>query len=413
MNLIYNLGIQAYGLGASIAAIRNRKARMMLAGQARTYKRLKEKLAGIESSIWIHVASLGEFEQARPLIEMIRAERPDEHIVLSFFSPSGYEVRKNYELADAVCYLPFDLPLNVKRFLDIVKPSMAIFVKYEFWGNYLQALKRRGVPTYLISSIFREGQIFFRPWGGWFRKMLPCFTRIFVQNEHSRELLAGIGMDNVDVGGDTRFDRVASVRTDAREFPIIERFVSNARHTLIMGSSWEPDEDIVIPYFNEHPELKIIIAPHEFDRRRLLDMAARINRRGEFYSHATAKKAASLQCLVIDSFGILSSLYRYGDIAYVGGGFGAGIHNVNEAAVYGIPVIFGPNHHKFREANDLVEAGGAFCINSAEEFTQLMDRLLADDDALKRAGTTAGDYIQSNLGATRYIFNHIFNQSTD
>ena len=410
MDPIYNLGIRTYRFGVTLASIRNRKARMLLKGQARLFKRLRNKIDDQGGYIWIHASSLGEFEQARPLIELIKERDPEARIVLSFFSPSGYEVRKNYDMVDAVCYLPFDLPWNVKRFLDLVKPSMAIFVKYEFWGNFLHALKRRKIPTYIISSIFREGQIFFRPWGGRFRKMLKCFTTIFVQNEESRQLLADAGLTNVEVGGDTRFDRVARVREMAKEFPVIERFVSNAKLTLVMGSSWEPDEEIIIPYFNEHPEMKLIIAPHEFDRKRLLDMMALINRPASLYSQARLNKAASLDCLIIDSFGILSSLYRYGNVAYVGGGFGVGIHNINEAAVYGIPVIFGPNYNKFCEAHDLIAAGGAFTISNAEEFAAEMDRLLSDADHLSQSGTIAGNYIQEHLGATQFIYDRIFNQ---
>ncbi|MBR6249442.1 MAG: 3-deoxy-D-manno-octulosonic acid transferase [Muribaculaceae bacterium] len=408
MDPFYNFGIHAYRFGVSLATIRNRKARMLLKGQAGLFKRLRSKLDDKGGYIWIHASSLGEFEQARPLIELIKERDPQARIVLSFFSPSGYEVRKNYDMVDAVCYLPFDLPRNVKRFLDLVKPSMAIFVKYEFWGNYLHALKRRGIPTYIISSIFREGQIFFRPWGGRFRKMLDCFTTIFVQNEESRQLLASVGVTNVEVGGDTRFDRVAHVREMAKDFPVIERFVSNSKLTLVMGSSWEPDEEIVVPYFNEHPDLKLIIAPHEFDRKRLLDMMARINRPTELYSHARIGKAASLDCLIIDSFGILSSLYRYGNVAYVGGGFGTGIHNINEAAVYGMPVIFGPNYNKFREAHDLIAAGGAFTISNAEEFNATMGHLLSDADHLRQSGEIAGTYIQQHLGATQFIYDRIF-----
>ena len=408
MDPIYNFGIRAYRAAVRLASCKNRKARLMLQGQSQTFEILREKLDPKQQYIWIHSSSLGEFEQARPLIEMIKEKQPESRIVLSFFSPSGYEVRKDYNLADAVCYLPFDLSGNVKRFLDIVRPKMAIFVKYEFWGNYLRELHRRNIPTYIISAIFRENQVFFKPWGGMFRKMLGCFDTLFVQNEESRKLLDGIGIKNVVVTGDTRFDRVATVRAAAREFPLIEQMVSDAKFTFVMGSSWQPDEDIVIPYFNSHPEMKLILAPHEFDRERLLELMGRINRKSVLYSQAHINDMTEVDCLIIDSFGLLSSLYRYGQAAYVGGGFGSGIHNINEAAVYGIPVIFGPRYQKFREACDLVAREGAFSITNAEEFANHMDRLLTDADHLQHTGEIAASYIKENLGATQRIYDRIF-----
>ena len=408
MDPIYNLGVATYRNAVRIAAVRKRKAKLMLRGQRRCFRTLQRKLDPAGGYIWVHASSLGEFEQGRPLIEKIKREQPDARILLTFFSPSGYEVRKNFSKVDTVVYLPFDLPNNVKRFLDLVKPSMAIFVKYEFWGNYLQALKRRGTPTYIISAIFRPGQIFFRPWGGMFRKMLKCFDTLFVQNEQSRELLEGIGIKNVVVAGDTRFDRVADVKAAAREFPLVAKFVENAAFTLVMGSSWPPDEDIVIPYFNAHREMKLIIAPHEFDRHRLHVLMSKLARPARFYSEATPQNIQGSDCLIIDSFGLLSSLYRYGQAAYIGGGFGAGIHNINEAAVYGIPVIFGPKHHKFQEATDLMEVDGAMSIHDADTFSAAMDPLLENQALRLKCGKAAGDYIQAHLGGTEKIYNLIF-----
>jgi 3-deoxy-D-manno-octulosonic-acid transferase len=273
------------------------------------------------------------------------------------------------------------------------------------------ALKRRGVPTYIISSIFRPKQIFFRPWGGIFRKMLKCFDTIFVQNEESRELLAGIGFkDNVIIAGDTRFDRVADVKAAAKEFPLVAKFVEKAPFTLVMGSSWPPDEDIVIPYFNAHREMKLIIAPHEFDRHRLHTLMSKLSRPARFYSEATQQNIESADCLIIDSFGLLSSLYRYGQAAYVGGGFGSGIHNINEAAVYSIPVIFGPKHHKFQEATDLIALDGAMSIHDADTFSAAMDPLLENEPLRLKCGNTAGQYIQSHLGGTQLIYDHIFGE---
>lgn len=407
MDFFYNIGISAYKLAVRLASVKNRKARLMLDGQARTFDYLRQQLDPQGGYIWIHASSLGEFEQGRPLIEMIRRDRPDARILLSFFSPSGYEVRKNYNQVDAVCYLPFDLPGNVKKFLNLVKPQMAIFVKYEFWGNYLNELRRRDVPTFSISAIFRPDQVFFKPWGSKMRNILKCFTRLYVQNEESRQLLQSVGIDQVEVAGDTRFDRVAHVREQTKQFPTIENFVADARLTVVMGSSWEPDEDLMIPYFNSHQGIKLIIAPHEFDRERLLAIMSRIKRPAGLFSQSLPATSAQLDCIIIDSFGLLSSLYRYGQIAMIGGGFGAGIHNLNEAAVYGMPVIFGPNYHKFSEAKDLIACGGGFTVSNADEFSAVMDRLVSDSNELHRCGTIAEHYIQSHLGATQLIYDQI------
>lgn len=408
MDFLYNTGISLYKLGVRVASLRNRKAKQMIEGQARTFGYLKERLTPGTRYIWVHAASLGEFEQGRPLIEKIKANQPDAHIVLSFFSPSGYEVRKGYNMVDAVVYLPFDLPENVDKFINLVNPQMAIFIKYEFWGNYLKTLKRRGIPTYLVSAIFRPGQVFFKPWGAAFRDLLSCFTTMFVQNAASRALLNKIGFDNVEVAGDTRFDRVADVRKAAKDFPVVERFVSNSKFTLVAGSSWQPDEDIIVPYFNSHPGMKLILAPHEFDRERLDAILAKFKRPASLYSCASAEDVEKCDALVIDCFGILSSLYRYGQVAYVGGGFGVGIHNVNEAAVYGMPVVFGPNHGKFREATDLIACGGGFAIDGEAAFAKVMDKMLSNNTFLEKSGNIADKYIQSHLGATDFVYANIF-----
>ena len=411
MDFLYNTGISLYKLGVRAASLKNHKAKQLLEGQARTFSYLKERLSPGTRYIWIHAASLGEFEQGRPLIEMIKAKQPDAHIVLSFFSPSGYEVRKGYNMVDAVVYLPFDLPENVDKFINLVNPQMAIFIKYEFWGNYLKTLKRRSIPTYLVSAIFRPGQVFFKPWGGMFRELLSCFTTMFVQNAASRTLLNKIGFNNVEVAGDTRFDRVADVRNAAKDFPVVERFVSNSKFTLVAGSSWQPDEDIIVPYFNSHPGMKLILAPHEFDKERLDALLVKFKRPVSLYSCASADEMEQCDALVVDCFGILSSLYRYGQVAYVGGGFGAGIHNVNEAAVYGMPVVFGPNHKKFREATDLIACGGGFAIDGDEAFAKVMDKMLSNKAFLEKSGTIADKYIQSHLGATDFVYANIFGKS--
>ena len=414
MNALYNLGIAAMRLGAKLAATRNKKIKKMVEGQSRTFDILAREITAADRGhiVWIHAASLGEFEQGRPLIEMIKRTMPEQRILLTFLSPSGYEVRKDYKGADVVCYLPFDTPSNVTQFLDMVSPQVAIFVKYEFWGNYLQQLSHRQIPTYIISSIFRPGQIFFRFYGGIFRRMLDCFTRIYVQDDKSRQLLASIGVNDVTVAGDTRFDRVSDILASCKPFPIVEQFANSSPMTLIMGSSWQPDEEIVIPYFNSHPGMKLIIAPHEFDDARIKALMARITRPTVLYSEAGTKNIAQYDCLIINCFGILSSCYRYANVAYIGGGFGAGIHNLNEAAVYGIPVVFGPNHSKFKEAHDLIECGGGFSIHNDEEFNKIADHLTSDKQFLAQSGSAAGNYIKSHLGATKLIFSEIFGKQS-
>ncbi len=407
MNFLYNFSIKVYQAGVKLIAGRNAKAAKMVEGHAKTMDILNEKIISGEKYIWIHVASLGEFEQGRPLIEMIKRENPLRKIVLTFFSPSGYEIRKNYKEADVICYLPFDLPSKVTQFLDIVNPEMAIFVKYEFWGNYLEQLKQRGIPTYLISAIFRDSQVFFKGWGGMFRNMLNCFTHFFVQDENSKKLLKSIGITNVDVCGDTRFDRVTDIMATTKSFPIVENF-TKGKFTLIIGSSWQPDEDIIIPYFNSHPEMRLIVAPHEFDAERVEALKSRITRKCVLYTETNETEAVDADCLILNCFGILSSCYRYAQVAHIGGGFGVGIHNINEAAVYGMPVIFGPKYHKFKEAHDLIAAGGAFSIQSAEEFSAKMNKMLSDKTYLADCGTRAKHYIESQLGATKRIYNKIF-----
>ncbi len=407
MRLIYNFGIYCYKQLAAVAGIRNAKARKLTQGQKGIFEYLRRNAATQGGYVWIHASSLGEFEQGRPLIEAIKRAQPDTRVLLTFFSPSGYEVRKNYELADLVCYLPFDLPGNVRQFLDIVRPTQAIFIKYEFWANYLNELHRREIPTYIVSAIFRPDQIFFRPYGGYFRRALDHFTHLYIQNEASRQLLAGIGIDKVTVVGDTRFDRVIDIRNGAKNLPLVESFAQGSP-TLIAGSSWPKDEEILIDYFNRHKELKLILAPHEIDEHHLQSIERLLDRPTLRYSQATPEKVAEAQCLIIDCFGLLSSIYRYGTFAYIGGGFGVGIHNIAEAAVYGIPVIFGPNHHKFKEAHDLIACQGGFAIHDAHEFDALADRLLTDPAYLATTGKNAGDYIATHSGATRTIVRDIF-----
>lgn len=407
MNILYNFGIYTYKQLVNIASLRNPKARKMRQGHKRVFDYLKQNADPQGGYIWIHASSLGEFEQGRPIIEAIKKGYPEQKIAVTFFSPSGYEVRKNYPKADLICYLPFDLPNNVNRFLDLLKPRQAIFIKYEFWGNYLNALADRGIPTYIISAIFRPSQVFFKPYGGYFRKILQNFEHLYVQDEKSKELLKTIGITQVSVTGDTRFDRVLEIRRQAKELPLIEQF-SKDKFTLIAGSSWPKDEEIFIDYFNRHPEIKLIIAPHEIHEEHIEAILSRLNRPVIRYTQADENNISNADCIIIDCFGLLSSIYRYGQVAYIGGGFGAGIHNVPEAAVYGIPVIFGPNFKKFKEAKELIAAGGGFNISGNKDFVPLMDRFLKDEKFLSEAGNIAGQYIQNNSGASKKILKELY-----
>ena len=403
---MYNFIMNLYSLGVRTAALFNDKVRKMWQGEQAAISVLQEKVDPNASYIWFHAASLGEFEQGRPLIEHIRHEFPQYKILLTFFSPSGYEVRKNYEGADIVCYLPLDTVSNARRFLRTIRPVMAFFIKYEFWYNYMHILRHRGVPVYSVSSIFRPDQVFFRWYGRKYARCLRRVTHFFVQNEASRTLLARLGITDVTIVGDTRFDRVIDIREAARPLPLVERFAGTYR-VLVAGSSWAPCEDLIIPYFNTHPNLKLVLAPHVVSADHLAEIERKLERPGVRYSEATPKSVAEADCLIIDCYGLLSSIYRYATVAYVGGGFGVGIHNVPEAAVYGCPVLIGPNNRKFREAQDLLAAGGCIEVTDAATFAAAMDRFLGDRQALAEAGEAAGRYIHSNAGAADAIYAEI------
>lgn len=400
---MYNFIIGLYALIVRLISPFHHKAKLMVKGHQEVYKKLQAEIDPNEKYIWLHAASLGEFEQGRPIIEKIKANYPAYRILVTFFSPSGYEVRKNYELADIVCYLPFDKKRNVKRFLKLANPDIAIFVKYEFWYNYINQLRKSNIPTYMVSAIFRPNQIFFRWYGKGYRKILHFYKCICVQDENSRNLLSNIGVDdNVKVCGDTRFDRVLDIRSKSKDLPIADAFVKSANDekqlTLVAGSSWPKDEDIFIKYFNKNQNLKLIIAAHEIEESHLNYIESIIERPFIRYSKATLNNIKDYDCLIIDCIGLLSSLYRYGDIAYIGGGFGVGIHNILEAAVFGIPVIFGPNFKKFREAHQLIEAGGGYPIHDGDSFFVLMDELTQYSDVLSSAGENAGKYVKENAG---------------
>ena len=411
--MIYNIVIYFVLWGIAIASLFNEKVRKMWRGEREAFKILKQKVDPNAKYIWFHAASLGEFEQGRPLMERIRKDYPQYKILLTFYSPSGYEVRKNYEGADIICYMPVDTRLNAIRFLRLVRPVMAFFIKYEFWSNFLHILKHRNIPTYSVSSIFREDQVFFKWYGRSYAGVLKCFTRFFVQNEESKRLLEGIGITAVDVVGDTRFDRVLQIKEAAKQLPICEAFRTGFASSqsadvphhdfkvFVAGSSWPPDENIFIPFFNEHKDWRLLVAPHVIAEEHLKLILSLIKgKKVVRYTQTTPEEAAEADVLIIDCFGLLSSMYNYGDVAYIGGGFGVGIHNTLEAAVWNMPVIFGPNNKKFQEAQGLLKSGGGFEINTYEDFSGLMSSLMNDETFLKQAGDKAGAFVAHLAGAT-------------
>lgn len=406
---VYSVVISLYLVAIRIAAIFNKKARLMVEGHKQTFTILRDRLVPGEKYLWFHAASLGEFEQGRPLMERIREKYPQYKILLTFFSPSGYEVRKNYEGADIICYLPIDTPINAKRFVKTVRPAMAFFIKYEFWQNYMKMLQKYEVPIYSVCSIFRPNQVFFRWYGGQYYKVLTRITQFFVQNERSKELLATLNIHNALVVGDTRFDRVKQISEQTKQLPIIEAFKQDSQ-VLVAGSSWEPDEDLIIPYFNDLKNWKLILAPHVVSDSHIKNIISKLNCKVVRYTEATAENVKDAKCLLIDCYGLLSSVYRYGDISYVGGGFGVGIHNLLEAAIYGIPVVFGPNNQRFQEAQDLKACGGGFEISDVDSFTKCMDRLIRNSEELKESGNAAGTYVNSRIGATELIMKAIFKE---
>ena len=395
-------------IGVAIASLFNKKVKKMWAGERQAVKVLKEKVDPEARYIWFHAASLGEFEQGRPLIEHLRETHPEYKILLTFFSPSGYEVRKNYEGADIICYLPLDTIRNARRFLRAVKPVMAFFIKYEFWYNYLHILQHRGIPTYSVSSIFRPDQIFFQWYGRQYGRVLKCFTHFFVQNMESKALLAKLGITDVDVVGDTRFDRVLQIKEASKQLPIVEQFTAHAQKVFVAGSSWLPDEEIFIKYFDIHKDWKLIIAPHVISDEHLSQIFELLKgRRVVRYTEATEKNVKDAEVLIIDCFGLLSSIYHYGTVSYVGGGFGVGIHNVLEAAVWDIPVVFGPNNKHFQEAQGLMLVQGGFEISDYQSFRDLMMRFETDASFLQNAGENAGAFVKSRAGATAKVMENV------
>lgn len=402
MRIIYNIGIGLYYLAALLISPWNQKAKLWIRGRRGWQKDLERVFKQGDRVIWVHCASLGEFEQGRPVIEALKEQCPDHLILLSFFSPSGYEKQLNYKLADHVMYLPLDTARNARRLVKAVPLEMVLFVKYEFWFHFLKRLKKEGVPIYLASGIFRPDQIFFKWYGRWYRRFLDAFTHIFVQEEPSRKLLQHSGINKVSVAGDTRFDRVGQLAETAYSNPALEAFASGAQ-VIVAGSTWEPDELILQEVFKEiSPSVKWIIAPHELSDSHLEKLQKRFPG-NVLFTEMGKEITPGTRVVIVNTIGHLSQLYRYGTLAYIGGGFGKGIHNILEAATYGLPVFFGPKHGKFSEAVELAERGGAFPVSGAAELLSTVHQQLGNPKLLKTTSELASNYVVERLGATSQI----------
>jgi len=407
MNFLYNIFIHIYHLILQTAAFFNPKASLWAKGRKGIFRKIEASVNNDKPLAWFHCASLGEFEQGRPVMEAFRKALPEYKILLTFFSPSGYEVRKKYLGADYIFYLPIDTTSNVQRFLELTKPSIAFFIKYEYWFNYIRHCKNAGIPMIGVSSIFRPGQRFFKWYGGWQRNMLKLFDHFFVQNQISADLLIAAGINRVNVSGDTRFDRVYEISKSAQKFRDVELF-KNGAMIFIAGSTWPKDEELLLALIAQNiPNLKFIIAPHEVHSSRIEDLTKRLPKSTIRFSSFSEVNPADANVLVIDNIGILSHLYQYADLAFIGGGFGVGIHNILEAATFGLPVMFGPNYQKFQEARDLIQTGGAFSVETEKDFLMVAKSLIENETNLSKASSVCHKYVQSNCGATEKIMDYV------
>ncbi|TYQ00039.1 3-deoxy-D-manno-octulosonic-acid transferase [Tenacibaculum adriaticum] len=408
MSFLYNIIISISYFILKIIALFNKKIKLFIDGRNETFKKLSS-IKKNDKVIWLHAASLGEFEQGRPIIEKLKVLYSNYKIVITFFSPSGYEVRKNYDLADIVCYLPFDTKSNVKKFIKQIHPEMAIIVKYEFWPNLLKELKRSQTKTILVSGIFRKDQLFFKSYGTWMQKPLKAFHHFFVQNETSKKLLTTIGYNNITMSGDTRFDRVYEILQQDNSLAFVTEFKNN-KHTLVAGSTWKEDEELLINYINNSssPEEKFIIAPHNIHPNQIEELKKSIDKKVILYSEKEGEDLSKYEVFIIDTIGILTKIYSYGDVAYVGGGLATGLHNILEPATYGIPIVFGGNNYKkFKEATDLEKLKGVKPIKNQEEFSSIFAQLKTDFNLKSKMGNINKAYVKSNIGATDLVIDYI------
>jgi len=406
MILLYNIGIRMYYLYILLGSLFNKKARLWIRGRRHVFHSISKEFQQGDKVIWFHCSSLGEFEQGRPVMEELKVRKPDHKILLTFFSPSGYEIRKNYQAADLVCYLPLDTKRNARRFISLVRPDCTYFVKYEYWYHFITQLSSRNIPVYVFSAIFRSSQIFFRSYGQLFRNMLKKINHVFVQDQESMDRLMDIGISHVSIAGDTRFDRVQSIVRTSNEIPELKSFKQD--HTvLIGGSTWPDDEDLLIRYINQSDEgLKFIIAPHEIHESGLLRLEKAIKKKCLRFTILNTETIDEGNVILVDTIGFLSSLYRYGDIALIGGGFGKGIHNILEAATFGMPVVFGPNYEHFREAVEMIAEGAAFSVIDYQSFSYILEKLLSDKAYLSETASKAREYVAGNTGATDRIVSY-------
>lgn len=411
MNLLYSISIWLYSLLIKLAAPFNLKASQINNGRKQVFDSLKTRIRHDRPIVWVHCASLGEFEQGRPLIEAIRKQYPEYQIFLTFFSPSGYEIRKNYDLADYIYYLPADTKRNAQKLIGLVRPEIVFFVKYEFWFHYTSELKNRNIPLYIVSAIFRENQLFFKNsfWGKWYKKMLYHFEHFFVQDDQSVQLLHQIGIRNVTKAGDTRFDRVAEIARNGKTIALVEKFKAGSQ-LVVAGSTWKPDEEILVRYILSHPETKFIIAPHETKKVNVERLISLLKSPHICYSEATEDTVMNKQVLIVDTIGLLSAIYKYADLAYIGGGFGVGIHNTLEAAIFGMPIVFGPNYLKFNEATTMVRLGVAFPVSDYSALHSVLELLLSDAEKRESISAECITFTKQNIGATQIILNKVFNK---
>lgn len=408
MKVLYNSGISLFSILLRLLSPFHEKASLMTKGRRGWEAKIIEANLG-HGSVWFHCASLGEFEQGRPIMEAIKRKFPGIRMVVTFFSSSGYEVRKNFEMADLVLYLPFDSPGNARKFIGLISPRIVIFIKYEFWHNYLKELKKRAIPVFLVSGIFRDEQKFFRKGWDFFRNMLTCFDHFFVQNEQSQTLLHSIGFQNVTVAGDTRFDRVMEICSRPKQIDLAKLFANNST-VMVIGSSWPQDMEVLLPLINDETNsLKFIIAPHEIEKSKIQKLTQSLKCNFQLYSEAQPEQMGEARVLIIDNIGLLSSLYQYGDLAYIGGAFGDGLHNILEAATFGMPIIFGKgkDNHKYQEATDLVAQGGAFEVSHSEELIRVVEGLISIKKLLSQASNISSAYVRNHAGATATVMKHI------
>jgi len=412
MKALYNISIFLYSILIKLTAPFNIKAQQISIGRSQVFPGIRTKIKHDKPIVWIHCASLGEFEQGRPVIEAIKKQNPEYRIFLTFFSPSGYEIRKNYDLADYIFYLPADTKKNAQKLIECIQPEIVFFVKYEFWFHYLNELKKRNIPVYLFSAIFREEQLFFKnsPWGKWYRKMLFSFNHFFVQDNQSVDLLHRVGIKNVTKAGDTRFDRVAEIALNGKNIPLIEKFKGNSQ-LVVAGSTWKPDEELLAQFIHDHPETKFIIAPHETKKGNIERLINLLKTPVICYTEATEVSIINKQVMIVDTIGILSSIYKYADLAYIGGGFGVGIHNTLEAAIFGMPIVFGPNYLKFNEATSMVQLGVAFPVNDYPALQTILVELLTDAERRASIRFECINFTKQNIGATQLILNKVFNNT--